>query len=211
METKILDNVSAWTPEACGGTGLAEPEAMSHAVSRDRVAGAILFIRGRRVLLDADLAGLYEVDTRALNQAIRRNRDRFPPDFMFQLTAREAAALRSQIVISNARGGRRTRPYAFTEQGIAMLSSVLRSPRAIAVNVTIMRAFVRLRRLSESYTDLARKLDVLERKYDSQFHVVFEAIRTLMAPAVPARSRIGFRSGERASVIGRVAPTRVRQ
>ena len=118
---------------------------MAQAVSRDRVAGAILFIRGRRVLLDADLAGLYEVDTRALNQAVRRNRDRFPPDFMFQLTTHEAAVLRSQIVISNARGARRTRPYAFTEQGIAMLSSELRSPRAIAVNVTIMRAFVRLR------------------------------------------------------------------
>jgi hypothetical protein len=209
--TTILDRVSAWKPAACGGTGLAEPEIMPHAVSRDRVAGAILFIRGRRVLLDADLAGLYEVDTRTLNQAVRRNRDRFPPDFMFQLTAREAAALRSQIVISNARGGRRTRPYAFTEQGIAMLSSVLRSPRAIAVNVTIMRAFVRLRRLSESYADLARKLDALERKYDRQFHGVFEAIRTLMVPDLPARRRIGFRGGERSSSIGRLVSARVRQ
>jgi hypothetical protein len=186
-------------------------EAMARtALSRERVTAAILLIRGRRVLLDVDLASLYGVETRGLNQAVRRNRGRFPSDFMFQLTAREAAALRSQIVISNARGGRRTRPYAFTEQGIAMLSSVLRSPRAIAVNVTIMRAFVRLRRVSESYAVLARKLDALEGRYDSQFNSVFEAIRTLMLPEAPPRRRIGFR-GLPGLPVARAVPARMRQ
>jgi hypothetical protein len=134
-----------------------------------RIANAIVILRNQRVLLDADLAALYGVTTKALNQAVRRNRARFPPDFMFQLAAREAAILRSQSVTSNGHGGRRHRPYAFTEQGVAMLSSVLRSARAIAVNVEIMRAFVRLRQLAESQRELVQKLDALEKKYDAQF------------------------------------------
>jgi hypothetical protein len=144
------------------------------------------------VLLDADLAALYQVPTAVLNQAVSRNRERFPPDFRFQLTTAEAARLRSQIVISNNRGGRRHVPYAFTEQGVAMLSSVLRSPRAIAVNIEIMRIFVRLRRLLASNAGLARKLVALEMKYDGQFTTVFQAIRHLMAPRRPKR-KIGFR------------------
>jgi len=161
-------------------------------VSLERIAGAIVVLRGQRVLLDADLAGLYGVGTKVLNQAVRRNRARFPPDFMFQLTAEEAGGLRSQSVTANRRGGRRTAPYAFTEQGVAMLSSVLRSPRAIAVNIEVMRAFVHLRRVLESHADLARKLDALEKKYDGQFRSVFEAIRALMTPPRLAARRIGF-------------------
>jgi hypothetical protein len=159
----------------------------------DRVP--IRLIRGERVLLDADLAILYAVPTKALVQATKRNADRFPSDFMFQLTRREHAGLRSQIVTSKnggRRGGRRSPPYAFTEQGVAMLSSVLRSSRAVAVNVEIMRAFVRLRRLMAAHADLAQRLDALEQRYDGHFRVVFNAIRRLMAvPPAPAR-RIGF-------------------
>jgi hypothetical protein len=132
-------------------------------------------------MLSHDLAELYEIDTRALVQAVGRNQERFPDDFAFQLSTSEASNLRSQIVISSW-GGPRYRPYAFTEQGVAMLSSVLRSPRAVQVNIEIMRAFVRLRQLLASHEDLARKLDALERKYDAQFKVVFDAIRQLMAP-----------------------------
>ncbi len=159
----------------------------------ERVVSAILAFRRQRVLLDADLAALYGVDTKALNQAIRRNRARFPADFMFQLTEVETARLRSQTVTSSSHGGRRTRPYAFTEQGVAMLSSVLRSPRAIAVNIEIMRAFVKLRRLVDSHADLTRKLGLLERKYDGQFRLVFGAIRKLVTPPLAPRRRIGFR------------------
>jgi Arc/MetJ-type ribon-helix-helix transcriptional regulator len=129
-------------------------------------------------MVDADLAALYGVQTKALIQAVKRNRNRFPADFMFELTAEEDARLRSQTVTSKpGRGGRRTRPYAFTEQGVAMLSSVLRSERAVVVNVEIMRAFVRLRAMLAGHEDLARKLAALERKYDAQFKVVFDAIR----------------------------------
>lgn len=130
----------------------------------DQIANAIVVVRNHRVLLDADLARLYGVETRALNQAVRRNVERFPSDFMFQLTVEEDARLRSQIVILDAARGRhrKFRPYAFTEQGVAMLSGVLHSPRAVAVNVEIMRAFVELRRLLESTAGLAKKLDALE-------------------------------------------------
>jgi hypothetical protein len=160
-----------------------------------RIDRTIRRVRGHNVMLDADLAALYGVETRELVQAVARNADRFPADFMFQLTLQEAKVLRSQIVISKTgRGGRRTQPYAFTEQGVAMLSSVLRSRRAVRVNIEIMRAFVRLRRVLESHTDLARKLDALEEKYDAQFSVVFEAIRGLMAPPRVPRKRIGFRA-----------------
>jgi hypothetical protein len=144
------------------------------------------------VILDVDLAALYEVETKTLVQAVKRNIDRFPDDFMFQLTAHVFNILRSQIVTSSW-GGRRYPPYAFTEQGVAMLSSVLHSDRAIHVNIEIMRTFVRLRRLLASNTELARKLSALERKYDAQFKVVFDAIRELMIPPEPKKKRpIGF-------------------
>ncbi len=160
------------------------------------IAEAILWIRGHRIILDEDLAALYSVETRALIQAVKRNPTRFPVDFMFQLTRSEFSRLRSQFVISNGSGGRRHRPYAFTEEGVAMLSSVLRSRRAVQVNVEIMRAFVRLRRLLASHQQLARKLGVLEKKYDTQFRVVFEAIRQLMVVEASPKRRIGFDRGD---------------
>jgi hypothetical protein len=161
----------------------------------ERITSAILVLRRQRVLLDTSLAVMYSVKTKVLNQAVRRNRKRFPPDFMFQLTAAEARRLRSQIVTSKGRGGRRHRPYVFTEQGVAMLSSVLNSERAIAVNIEIMRAFVQLRGIARSHDDLAKKLDELERKYDRRFKSVFDAIRYLMnPPARAARRQIGFRT-----------------
>ena len=147
-------------------------------------------------MLDADLAALYEVETRVLVQAVKRNLERFPEDFMFQLTQEEFVILRSQSVISSNWGGRRYPPYAFTEQGVAMLSSVLRSPRAIQVNIEIVRAFIRLRRILASHAELARKLDALEKRHDVQFKEVFEAIRQLMAPPEPKRRTIGFRKGD---------------
>ena len=143
-------------------------------------------------MLDTELATLYQVKTKALIQAVKRNRERFPEDFMFQLNADEFDCLRSQSVTSN-RGGRRTPPYAFTEQGVAMLSSVLRSTRAVRVNVEIMRAFVRLRQMLASNKKLAEQLALLEQKYDKQFRVVFDAIRQLMEPPQVANKRpIGF-------------------
>ena len=165
------------------------------------IESRILVVRGQRVMLDAELAKLYGVEVRALNQGVKRNAERFPADFMFQLTPGEAAALRSQIVIleggpAQTRGrGRYAKylPYAFTEQGVAMLSSVLKSKRAMQVNVEIMRAFVRLRSMIGHNRELARRLDALEAKYDGQFRVVFDTIRELMAPSAPApRRRIGF-------------------
>lgn len=155
------------------------------------IAEAIRLLRGHKVILDFDLASLYGVETKTLNRAVRRNLARFPEDFMFELTRSEFEDLRYQFGTSS-RGGRRYRPYAFTEQGVAMLSSVLRSPRAVMANVEIMRAFVRLRQVLSSHADLARKLAALERKYDSQFKVVFDAIRELMAPPSPPRRPIGF-------------------
>ena len=170
----------------------------------EHLAPLILFVRGEKVLLDSDLAQLYGVEARALNQAVARNRKRFPPDFMFRLSAEEYEALRrrsthsSQVVMSTRKHrGRRYRPYAFTEQGVAMLSSVLRSARAVEVNIAIMRTFVQLRRLMDSNRDLARKILALEKKYDEQFAMVFDAIRRLIAeegpePVGPKRM-IGFR------------------
>ena len=162
----------------------------------ERIERAILFLRGHRVMLDEELASLYGVPTKRLVQAVRRNIARFPPDFMFQLDREEFAILRSQIVTSRSWGGRRTPPYVFTEQGVAMLSSVLRSRRAVKVNIEIVRAFVRLRRMLQSNAELAKKLDELEAKYDAQFKVVFQAIRELMAPPPASRKRIGFRPGK---------------
>ena len=152
----------------------------------------ILLIRGEKVMLDANLATLYGVETKVLIQAVKRNIDRFPEDFMFQLTKDEFTDLRSQFVTSSW-GGRRYPPYAFTDQGVAMLSSVLRSKRAIAVNVEIMRAFVRLRRMLEGNDKLRKKLEELEQKYDEQFSAVFKVIRQLMAPEAQQKRPIGFR------------------
>ena len=159
----------------------------------------IYFLRSQKVMLSIDLAELYQVEARVLIQAVKRNLDRFPKDFMFQLTSNEFTNLKSQIVISSWGGLRRSTPYAFTEQGVAMLSSILRSKRAIQVNVEIMRAFVRLRKMLASHVELARKLASLERKYDAQFKVVFDAIRQLMAPSQPAKKKIGFQVKEKLS------------
>ncbi len=159
-----------------------------------RIENLIFMIRDEKVILDQDLAAMYGVETRALVQAVKRNIDRFPKDFMFQLSKDEFINLRSQIVTSSW-GGRRTPPYAFTEQGVAMLSSVLKSKRAVLVNIEIMRTFVKLRRILTTHSELARKLASLERKYDKQFKLVFDAIREIMAPKDPPKKRqIGFRS-----------------
>lgn len=159
-----------------------------------RIDHAIVTVRGHRVMLDMDLAALYRVDNRSLNQAVQRNRARFPSDFMFQLNAREAESLRSQTVILDGGRGRHRKylPYAFTEQGIAMLSSVLRSSRAVAVNIEIMRVFVRLRQMYHANGELARRIDRLERKYEGRFTVVFQAIREIVAPQPLTRRRIGY-------------------
>lgn len=155
----------------------------------------ILLIRGEKVMLDSDLAVLYGVVTKRLNEQVRRNLRRFPEDFMFQLTSEEAESLRSHFATSK-RGGRRYLPYAFTEQGVAMLSSVLNSKRAIEVNILIMRAFVKLREMLATHKDLAKKLEEMEKKYDAQFKAVFDAIRELMKPPEPKRRQIGFHRGK---------------
>jgi hypothetical protein len=171
-------------------------------LSPERVAQTILLVRGQRVVLDVDIAVLYGVETKELNRAVRRNARRFPDDFMFQLTARESVNLRFQSGTSSW-GGRRYRPFAFTEQGVAMLSGVLRSTRAIEVNIAIMRAFCGLRQVLASHEELARKLTDLERrmtKHDSQLQVAFDAIRRLMLPpAGGGRPPIGFRRSREAS------------
>jgi hypothetical protein len=164
-------------------------------IPSERIEKTIYLIRGEKVMLDRDLALLYEVETKVLNRAVKRNLQRFPSDFMFQLTADEADSLRCQIGASNeGRGGRRYLPYVFTEQGVAMLSSVLNSERSISVNIEIMRAFVKLRQLLASDAELSGRLDKLESKYDKQFRVVFDAIRQLMATPVRHNKEIGFRS-----------------
>src|SRR5437899_5591184 len=159
-------------------------------------------------MIDADLAVLYGVPTGALIQAVKRNLVRFPTDFMFQLTRAEAASLRSQIVILERGRGKHRKylPYAFTQEGVAMLSSVLRSPRAVQVNIAIMRAFVRLRRMLTSNESLARKLDALEKKYDARFKAVFDAIRQLMSPPAAGRRMIGFRARACGDNVGRLRP-----
>ena len=184
---------------------------MAKQVSAERIEHAILLIRGHRVLLDADLALLYGVSVGRLNESVKRNRNRFPDDFMFQLSEAEFQSLKarvgnlkSQFAISSSDwGGRRHPPYAFTEQGVAMLSSVLRSKRAVEVNIQIMRTFVRLRQLLATNAELARKLEALEKRYDTQFKVVFDAIRQLMAPSEPKKRKIGFIVSERAAKYGR--------
>ena len=173
----------------------------------ENLARFVFFIRSEKVMLDSDLARLYGVEARALNQAVARNRKRFPADFMFQLTDKEYERIRSQFVTTSGRAalhssqtvmssrkhrGRHYRPYAFTEQGVAMLSSVLRSSRAVEVNIAIMRTFVQLRRLMDRNRDLARKIEALEKKYDEQFAVVFDAIKQLIALPEPPKKQIGF-------------------
>jgi len=171
-----------------------------------QIESQILLIRGQKVMLDEDLAALYEVETKELNRAVKRNIERFPDDFMFQLTADEFANLRFQFGTSSLKsqidtsrwGGRRYPPYAFTEQGVSMLSSVLRSSRAIQVNIAIMRTFVQLRQMLSSNTELSRKLVALEKNYDVKFKAIFEAIHQLMAPADPKKKRpIGFAPWEK--------------
>ena len=164
----------------------------------DNLETRIFLICGKRVILSPHLAELYEVETKALNQAVRRNPERFPEDFMFQLSTEEWQVLRSHIVTSKTetRGGTQYAPYAFTEQGVAMLSSVLRSPRAISVNIEIMRTFVRMRRLLAENSEIASRLDELEKSTDERFQTVFEALYQLLeAPIAPDR-RIGFRQAE---------------
>ena len=176
----------------------------------ETIARLVHAVRGEHILFDADLASRYGVSTKALNQAVKRNRERFPPDFMFRLTAEEWSVLRSQSVTASTGGGNRSQivtgsskhrdplypPYAFTEQGVAMLSSVLRSPRAVEVNIAIMRTFVGLRRLMDSNRELARKIEAMEKKYDQQFAAVFDAIKRLIAEddarRTSPRRRIGF-------------------
>jgi hypothetical protein len=178
----------------------------------ERIERAIYMIRGRKVMLDRDLAELYGVSTKVLNQAVKRHKDRFPKDFMFQLTMQEAKQwwtevsadfLRSQIVTLKRGQHIKYRPYAFTEHGILMLSSILNSERAIRVNIQIMRAFVRFRQILATHADLERRLHDLEKKYDAQFKVVFDAIRRLMAPSQPSTNKIGFLLRERQARYGK--------
>jgi len=179
-------------------------------VAAQRIARAILLVRGQKVMRDTDLAILYGVPTGALIQAVKRNRVRFPTDFMFQLTRAEALSLRSRSVnLERGRGKhRKYLPYAFTQEGVAMLSSVLRSARAVQVNIAIMRAFVRLRGMVVSNEALARKLDALEKKYDAQFKVVFDAIRQLMSPEAAGQRTIGFRLRPGEDKLSRLRPHR---
>lgn len=157
----------------------------------ERIERSILVLRGQKVMLDEDIATLYGVETKTLIRAMKRNIERFPLDFMFQMALEDVENLRCQIGTSSW-GGRRYLPYAFTEQGVAMLSSVLRSDRAVRVNIEIMRAFARLRQVMTSQADLVRRLDELEQKYDDQFKDVFQALRQLMAPPGTPSRRIGF-------------------
>ncbi len=161
-------------------------------LSQESIGSKILWLRQEKVLLGADLAELYGVETRVLNQAVKRNIERFPADFMFRLTGKEVELLVSQNVIPHPGRLGGALPYAFTEQGVAMLSGVLKSPRAVAVNIEIMRAFVQLRGMLASDAALSRKLAALERRYDEQFKIVFDAIRQMMAPPEPKKRRIGF-------------------
>ncbi len=163
----------------------------------EMITRRIYVVRGKKVMLDRDLAELYDVSTKAFNQAIKRNRTRFPADFMFQLSAQESANLRSQFVTSSfgSHGGRRYRPHGFTQEGVAMLSSILKSQRAVQVNIAVMRAFVSLREMAVSYANLARKLGALERRCDTHDHhikLVFETLKRLIREPARPRHRVGF-------------------
>jgi ORF6N domain len=165
------------------------------------ISQKIYFLRKTRVMLDSDLAQLYDVTTSNLNLAVRRNRNRFPKDFMFQLTKKDAGVLRLQFAISNktGRGGRRYRPYVFTEHGVAMLSSILHSDRAVQVNIAIMRAFLQLRAMLATHEDLRRKIMEMEKRYDSKFHAVFATLRQMLETPIPTKRQIGFHSRTRPS------------
>jgi len=172
---------------------------MEAMITTESIELKIFVIRGMKVMLDSDLAELYGVATKVLLQAVKRNEKRFPSDFAFQLRNHDVAVLRSQSVTSSSRhGGRRYRQYVFTEQGVAMLSSVLNSDRAIEVNIQIMRAFVKLREMIATNKDLSKKLEELEKKYDSQFKIVFDAIRALVEQPEPKEKKIGFIKENRA-------------
>jgi ORF6N domain len=164
-------------------------------IPTERVERCIMVARDRKVIVDADLADLYGVTTKRLNEQVRRNRDRFPSDFMFQLTEEEATALRSHFATSKpGRGGRRYLPYVFTEHGALMVASVLNSTLAIRVSIEVVRAFVRLRQLLASHAELAQKVESLEKKYDAKFKVVFDAIKELMKRPEEPKGQIGFRA-----------------
>ena len=172
------------------------PERSSLIIPEERIEQRILLLRDRKVLLDADLALLYGVTTKRLNEQVKRNQGRFPPDFMFQLTDEEKAQVVANCDHLSRLKFSPVRPYAFTEHGAIMAASVLNTPRAVEMSVYVVRAFVRLRQMLASNTELARKLAELEKKYDAQFEVVFEAIRALLTPPEPKRKRIGFASRE---------------
>ncbi|MBW1909812.1 MAG: ORF6N domain-containing protein [Deltaproteobacteria bacterium] len=179
---------------------------MTDIVPVERITDKIFLLRGKKVLIDRDLAHLYGVETRVLIQGVKRNIERFPSDFTFQLTQDEFDSLRSQIVISKGKGGRRYLPYVFTEQGVAMLSSVLRSKRAIEVNIAIMRAFVKLREMLATHKELARKLQDLEQQlkgHDEQIQTIFEAIQQLLTPPQQPRKKIGFEVKEPRATYGK--------
>ncbi len=176
---------------------------MVTAMPVERITSRIFIVRGFKVMVDQDLADLYSVPTKTLKQAVRRNIDRFPEDFMFELTKDEFDDLRSQIVTSSW-GGTRYPPMAFTEQGIAMLSSVLNSKRAIQVNIQIMRAFTRLRQMLSTHKDLKKKIEAMEKKYDQQFQIVFEAIKQLLETDAKPRKQIGFIVKEKQRGYGRL-------
>ncbi len=170
-------------------------------IPAERIEKAIVFLRGHKVMLDRDLADLYGVETRALNQAVRRNIKRFPEDFMFSLSRNEIRNISQIVICSDIKHARNV--FAFTEQGVAMLSSVLKSERAIEVNIAIMRAFVKLRQMLASHEHLARQVEEMEKKYDQQFQVVFEAIRALMRPPDRPRRKIGFEIKEAGAKYGK--------
>jgi len=176
---------------------------MTGLVPAERIENRIILLRGCKVILDNDLADLYEVEVKQLKRQVRRNIDRFPADFMFELSQQEYESLRRHFGTLKRGEHSKYLPYAFTEQGVAMLSSVLRSKRAAQVNIEIMRTFVRLRVMIASHKDLERKLEALEKRYDSQFKVVFDAIRQLMTPPEPKKRKIGFIVKERAAKYGR--------
>jgi hypothetical protein len=164
---------------------------MKAIISSDIILSKIYYIRGHKVMMDKDLATLYDVETKRLKEQVKRNIERFPDDFMFELTKNEFEILRSQFATSN-RGGTRYPPMAFTEQGVAMLASVLNSPRAIQVNIQIIRVFVRLRLMISYHEDLRRKIEAMENKYNSQFRIVFQAIKELIREDVGTKKKIGF-------------------
>ena len=159
----------------------------------ERIVDCIYLVRSQKVILDSDLARLYGVETRVLVQAVKRNKDRFPADFMFQLDRKEFNLLRSQIVTSSSSGGRQYLPYAFTEQGVAMLSGVLRSEQAVSVNIAIMRAFVEMRRLAERHKDLASRVDALEQKYDTQLQEIYRILKSMIVAPDKSKRQIGFK------------------